>query len=132
MAPVGVLRQAQRFAGLRAWPSRPWAPGFGCFSGPGAAPTEKTCASNCDRQAKLGCSTTAADFETTCKQACLAYRVSYPACIDAMNAMSGCVEDRVKLSCDANGRIAHDPIGACMDEEYACYACTGVFEPCRN
>lgn len=109
-----------------------WIPAAGCFSAPEAPPTEKTCQSNCERQARLGCSATDADFEATCKDACLAYRASYAACVQAMNSMSGCVDHKVTFSCDATGRIAHDPVAICMEEEYACYACTGDFEPCRN
>jgi hypothetical protein len=104
----------------------------GCFSAPDTPPTERTCELNCERQAKLGCSTSEADFEATCKQTCLTYRLNYPTCVDAMNAMSGCVEHRVRFSCDVNGHIAHDPIAICKDQEYACYACTGDFTPCRN
>jgi len=104
----------------------------GCFSASKAPPTERTCESNCERQARLGCPKTEPDFEATCKQACLIHRVNYPDCTAQMNSMSGCVEDRVTFSCDVNGRITNDPVAICMDEEYACYACTGVFEPCRN
>jgi hypothetical protein len=105
---------------------------MGCFTAPKAPPSEKTCESNCDRQVKLGCAKSEPDLETTCKQACLIYRVDYPNCVAQMDAMSGCVEDKVTFSCDANGKITTDPIAICMDEEYACYACTGEFAPCRN
>jgi hypothetical protein len=104
----------------------------GCFSGTNPAASERTCEDNCDRQVRAGCATMAADFGVTCKQACLAYRATYPDCVALLNAMSGCVNDKVTFSCDASGSPTHDPVGICMNEEYDCYACTGDFAPCRN
>jgi hypothetical protein len=103
-----------------------------CFSSSKRPPSEKTCESNCDRQVNAGCSKAAADLATTCKQACLAYRVSFPDCVLEMDTMSGCVEDKVRFSCDPTGGISADPVAICMDEEYACYDCTGEFAACRN
>lgn len=104
----------------------------GCFSSSEPPPSEKTCEANCDRQVKAGCSQTAADFAATCKRSCLAYRVDYPDCISEMDTMSGCVDDKVRFTCDPTGDISNDPVAICADQEYACYACTGDFSACRN
>lgn len=104
----------------------------GCFTAPKPPPSEKTCESNCDRQVRLACPESPPDLESTCKQACLVYRVSYPDCIPQMDRMSGCVEDKVIFSCDGKGKLTRDPVAVCMDEEYACHDCTGDFAPCRN
>ena len=103
-----------------------------CFSTTKAVPSENTCEDNCDRQLRAGCTNTAPDLGATCKQSCLAYRATYPDCVAVLNAMSGCVNDKVTFSCDASGSLTHDPVGICMDEEYDCYACTADFAPCRN
>ena len=103
-----------------------------CFGATKPPPGEKTCEDNCDRQLGAGCANTAADFGATCKRACVAYRATYPDCVNLLNAMSGCVNDKVTFSCDSSGSLTHDPVAICMDEEYACYACTGDFAPCRN
>jgi hypothetical protein len=103
-----------------------------CFSSTKAPPTEKTCEDNCDRQVRAGCANTPTDFGASCKQACLAYRATYPDCVALMNAMSGCVSDKVTFGCDSSGGLTHDPIAICMNEEYGCYACTADFAPCRN
>jgi hypothetical protein len=105
---------------------------MGCFTASEAPPTEKTCESNCDRQARLACPKSEPNLATTCKQACLIYRVNYPDCVAQMDAMSGCVQHKVTFSCDNNGKLTTDPVAVCMDEEYACYACVGEFTPCRN
>lgn len=104
----------------------------GCFIGPSSPGSEKTCESNCDRQVKAGCSKTAADYAETCKQACLAYRASYPDCISLMNAMSACVERKVTFTCEPSGSISANPVAVCMNEEYACSDCTGYVSACRN
>jgi hypothetical protein len=103
-----------------------------CWNGPSEPPSEKTCESNCDRQVRAGCAQTASDFASTCKQACVGYRASFPNCIDQLNAMSGCVDKKVTFVCDANGAISTNPIAVCITEEYACHACTGDFAMCRN
>ncbi len=103
-----------------------------CFSSSKPRPSEKTCESNCDRQVNAACSQTAADFAATCKRGCLAYRMDYPDCISEMDTMSGCVEEKVRFTCDRTGAISADPVAICGDEEYACYACTGDFSACRN
>ena len=104
----------------------------GCFGGPNPPPSEKTCEDNCDRQVRANCSQTPVDYATTCKQACVAYRASYPGCVDQMDAMSGCVDRKVSFGCDSNGAITTNPIAVCMTEEYACYDCTNDFVVCRN
>ncbi len=103
-----------------------------CFDASSPPPTERTCEDNCDRQVSAGCANTTVDLAATCKQACIAYRVNYPDCASEMNRMSGCVNDKVKFSCDSSGTLVATPIAVCSDEEYACYHCTGDFAPCRN
>lgn len=104
----------------------------GCFSSSRSAPTEKTCEDNCDRRVEAGCASTAADFGASCKQACVAYRATYPDCVQALNALSGCVNDKVTFSCDPDGSLSADPVAICVNEADDCYACTGDFASCRN
>ena len=107
-------------------------PPAGCFSGPATPGNEKTCESNCDRQVKAGCSKSAADFATTCKQGCVVYRVDYPNCLSQMNAVSACVDRKVTFTCEPSGDVSADPVAVCMNEEYDCIDCTGDESACRN
>jgi hypothetical protein len=122
---TGILRLVAGWLLLSAAP-------VACFSTSKAPPSERTCESNCDRQVKAGCSQTEADFAATCKQACLAYRLDYPDCVSEMDTLSGCVEDKVRFSCDPTGALSKDPVAICMDQAYACAGCTGDFSACSN
>ncbi len=105
---------------------------LGCFSGPDAPGSVKTCQSNCERQVKAGCSSTPAEFATSCESACVVYRADYPDCVSQMNAMSACVDRKVTFSCEPNGAVSANPVAVCMNEEYACSDCTGDVSACRN
>jgi hypothetical protein len=102
-----------------------------CFSASAPPPSEKTCESNCDRQASAGCEKTPADFVTECKQGCLVFRANFPDCVSAMDAVAGCVDRKVTYHCNANGDVEGSPVASCLNEDYACYACTGDFSMCR-
>jgi hypothetical protein len=102
-----------------------------CFSSSSTPPSEKTCESNCERQVKAGCPKTPADYATTCTQGCLVYRVDHPDCVSEMDELSGCVDKKVSYSCDATGAIVGNPVATCLNEDYACYACTGDWSMCR-
>lgn len=106
--------------------------GAACFSGPGSAPTEKTCEANCDRQSQAGCSATTATAIADCKQGCIIYRADYPDCVSPMNAVSGCVDSKVTYICDAKGNVVGAPVAVCSTLEYDCQACTGDVTACRN
>lgn len=105
---------------------------LGCLSGPNAPGSVKTCQSNCDRQAKAGCSSTPVDFATSCESACVVYRADYPNCGSQMNAMSACVDRKVSFSCGPSGDVSANPVAVCMNEEYACSNCTGDVAACRD
>jgi hypothetical protein len=107
-------------------------PPAGCLSGPDTPGSEKTCESNCDRQVRAGCSQTASDFAANCKQGCLVYRVDYPDCLSQMNAMSACVDRKVTFTCEPSGDLSANPVSVCMNEEYACIACTRDTTACRE
>jgi hypothetical protein len=102
-----------------------------CFSTTDPAPSEKTCESNCDRQANAGCASTPADFASTCKEGCVVHRASFPDCVSAMDAVAGCVDRKVTYQCDANGKVEGTPVGRCLEEDYACFVCTGDSSMCR-
>lgn len=104
----------------------------GCFSGPDSPGSVKTCQSNCDRETAAGCSMTSTDFASSCKSACMAYRVDYPSCVSQMNAMSACVDRKVTYSCEPSGAVSANPVAVCMNEEYACSSCTGDVSACRQ
>jgi len=103
-----------------------------CLDSPNSPGSEKTCETNCDRQAQAGCAKTVGDFSQTCKSACLVYRATYPKCVATMNSMSACVDRKVVFTCEPNGSISANPVAVCLNEEYTCIDCTGDPAPCRN
>jgi len=103
-----------------------------CLDSPASPGSEKTCESNCDRQAQAGCAKTAIDFPQTCKSACLVYRAAYATCVSTMDAMSACVDHKVAFTCEPNGTISANPVAVCLNEEYDCIDCTGDATACRN
>ena len=84
-----------------------------------------SCEENCDLQVAAGCTSTPANYATSCKALCASQRESTPAdCRDELEAQYACAVTKSTYRCE-NGVIMATPVGACAAEGAACATCRG-------